>query len=369
MLGEANAHLGAFVGHTDEDELQAFDRAIQLDSAFAPAYVHPIERSAAQGPDAMRRYLKPYLALGPEDSNADGLRLVRAILDSSPIPNLTARLAVVQGNGLFGALLALSHLPDSAEASVAIARYMASKSWPEPPLNDSNLVKRQLARSLLGRGHLHAGYPLSLQGIAPHVTEAALLGVVLNDTAAAALKKRLSGPVGAPLAGAFPWWSATGDTVSLRRAVARAESLARAPASSNPPLGRYVAQSARAYLGLARGDSSEALDMLQRLPQGVCPGCYLDRLTLAQMLVEQHKDQDAWRLLRTKVTSGTTVPIASDAIWILLRGRVAERTGERDRAIRSYAWVAGMWRNADAELQPYVTEAREGVARLTGEKK
>jgi hypothetical protein len=53
---------------------------------------------------------------------------------------------------------------------------------------------------------------------------------------------------------------------------------------------------------------------------------------------------------------------------VLLRGRVAERIGEREQAIRSYSWVAGMWRNADRELQPYVSEAREGLVRLTGEK-
>jgi len=51
-----------------------------------------------------------------------------------------------------------------------------------------------------------------------------------------------------------------------------------------------------------------------------------------------------------------------------LRGRVAERLGERERAIQSYTWVVSMWRNADPELQPYVREAREGVVRLTGEK-
>jgi transposase len=61
--------------------------------------------------------------------------------------------------------------------------------------------------------------------------------------------------------------------------------------------------------------------------------------------------------------------LPSAILWALLRGRVAERIGERDRAIRSYAWVTGMWRNADPELQPYVAEAREGLARLTAERK
>jgi hypothetical protein len=54
-------------------------------------------------------------------------------------------------------------------------------------------------------------------------------------------------------------------------------------------------------------------------------------------------------------------------LWVLLRGRVAERLGQRDRAIQSYEWVAGMWRNADPELRPYVREAQNGVARLKKE--
>jgi len=52
---------------------------------------------------------------------------------------------------------------------------------------------------------------------------------------------------------------------------------------------------------------------------------------------------------------------------VLLRGRAAERLGKTERAIRSYGWVAGMWRNADPELQPYVSEAREALVRLSRE--
>jgi hypothetical protein len=56
-------------------------------------------------------------------------------------------------------------------------------------------------------------------------------------------------------------------------------------------------------------------------------------------------------------------------LWSLLRGRVAERIGEREQAVRSYSWVVGMWRRPDPELEPYVTEAREGLERLTAEKR
>ncbi len=54
--------------------------------------------------------------------------------------------------------------------------------------------------------------------------------------------------------------------------------------------------------------------------------------------------------------------------WFVLatleRGRVAERLGEREKAIESYRFVTEAWRRADPELQPYVSEAREALARL-----
>jgi hypothetical protein len=142
--------------------------------------------------------------------------------------------------------------------------------------------------------------------------------------------------------------------------------LARLPGSSDSRLAAYVSGSAGAYLALTRGDSIAALERFLALPTGVCPACYFEQLAAAQLLVEQRRDREAWRLLQGEPTSGT---LPSGVLWWLLRGRVAERIGERDRAIRSYAWVAGMWQNADRELQLYVTEAREGLARLTGERK
>jgi hypothetical protein len=57
----------------------------------------------------------------------------------------------------------------------------------------------------------------------------------------------------------------------------------------------------------------------------------------------------------------------SEVFWTLERGRVAERLGDREKAIRSYQYVADVWRHADPELQPYVAEAKEGLRRLTGE--
>ena len=158
--------------------------------------------------------------------------------------------------------------------------------------------------------------------------------------------------------------------MSLRRAAARADSIAREGSDPNTrTIARYAAASAAAYEALARADTAAALERLQALPDGVCPACYLDPFTLAQLLAERRQDREAWRILRAEHAWATLDPVGSEVLWALLRGRVGERLGERERALRAYAWVAGMWRNADPALKPYVREAHEGLARLISEKR
>lgn len=167
--------------------------------------------------------------------------------------------------------------------------------------------------------------------------EAALLGAVEPESAAVLFRERLSAPSAAELAQGFPWWAMHRDTMSLRLARARAESLAQLPHSADWTVAKYVA--------------------------------YLDRLTLAQLLSEQRRDSEAWQILLSSYPASILAPWPNEALWLLLRGRVGERLSERESAAQAYAWVAGMWRSADPELQPYVTEAREGLARLSAERK
>ena len=371
MLGDALDHFAPFAGRSTDELFRSFDRAIALDSAYAPSYIHPIETAASDGPEAMRRYLRPYLALNPNDKGADGLRLVQRLLDSagvspSDLPRLFAELR--SPSALLNAYNALRRLPDSSETAVHLARFLASHPWSGRPANDSATGRRRLAQALLAHGHLREGYDVLRENESLLFSDAALFGVAPPESVAAEFRRRLSGPAGFVLAGAFPRWAGQRDTASLRLAATHAESLARLPRSSDRASAPYVAASALAYLALARRDTSQALEQFLALPEGGCPRCFLDRLTVAQLLAEQGKDREAWRILKAEYPTDTVHPFASEILWVLLRGRVAERVGERERALRSYGWVAGMWRNADPELQPYVTEAREGLARLSGER-
>ena len=368
-LGEADSHFGAFVGRSYQQQLDAFDRAIELDSAYAPAYLHPIDISAMDGPDAVRRYLRPYLALNPQDA---GTQLVARLLDApSDLATLPATAGGLSSHDLFTAYGAFDKLPDSAETAIEIARILASRRWSEPPFSRPGWTQRVLALVLLARGHLRAGYEAmpenAFKAPLPIFAEAAFIGAVPAEEAAATFKKALS-DTALPPAVAFPWWASRRDTASLRLSVTRAESLGR----SDPvrrPRAAYLAASAKGYLTLVRGDTAGAIQQFLALPPGVCPTCYLDQLTVARLLVDRGRDREAWPILKGEHVSSTLSPFPSAVLWSLLRARVAERMGERELAIRSYSWTAGMWRNADPELQPYVTEAREGLARLTSERK
>jgi hypothetical protein len=49
----------------------------------------------------------------------------------------------------------------------------------------------------------------------------------------------------------------------------------------------------------------------------------------------------------------------------LERGRLAEKLGDRERAVDAYAYVAAVWRNAEpVQLRDAVTEARAALGRL-----
>jgi hypothetical protein len=57
----------------------------------------------------------------------------------------------------------------------------------------------------------------------------------------------------------------------------------------------------------------------------------------------------------------------AEGLWRLVRGRAFEALGKRDSALADYGFVVDLWRRADPGLQPFVSEAKNAVARLTAE--
>jgi serine/threonine-protein kinase len=371
LLGEATQHFGPYAGRPAGEVLTAFNRAIALDSAFAPSYIHPVEVAALSGAEAVGQYLRPYLALNPKEHEAEGDRLVQALIQPGMTADSVPRLAgPVSLDGLFEAHIVLSGLADSTELEVALVRVAASRAPSgSTPFRRRITIEQSAGRALMSRGHLGQAYAwLRGSDTGWLFADAALIGAIPPDSAAATFRRRLAGPVSQRLIEAFPWWAGRRDTASLEAAAARADSAARRGTDPNTRVrARYAAGSAAAYLALARRDTTTALQRLDELAPDGCPGCYLDRLTRAQLLTARSRDQEAWAILGPDHPSFTLSPFPTSVLWVLLRGRVAERLGDHETALRSYGWVAGMWRHPDASLQPYAGEAREGLARLSGE--
>ncbi|NIP79925.1 MAG: hypothetical protein GWM90_12160, partial [Gemmatimonadetes bacterium] len=76
MLGEARYHLGPMLLVPRSEAVEAFERAIALDSAFAPAYIHPIELAIGAGRDstAARELVDAYARVAADDVRLQALR-------------------------------------------------------------------------------------------------------------------------------------------------------------------------------------------------------------------------------------------------------------------------------------------------------
>ena len=371
VLGEARYHWGSPVGSSPREALEAFDRAIGSDSSFAPAYIHPFELALGlDGPQAAHRYATGYLALQPTDASAAGIRLADQLLQAATSPSQDTRrlLREAAPTALHDAWLALSRGADSMESVVAVSRALVAAPEGDAPWISPAKRQSYLGVSLLRRGHLREAVKIIYQNpetLPVQLVEAALLSRDLPDTTERMFRDWLAGGRRVVVPATLTWWAARGDSVMVRAIGHRSDSIARsAPSQVDRGIGRYTSLAAQAHLALMRHDTADAVRRLEAMPDSLCPLCYFQRLTLAHLLSARQEDQKAAKLLDRWLIE---LVAPSDVLWTLERARVAERMGNREKAVHSYQYVADVWRHADPELQPYVAEARDGLSRMTSE--
>lgn len=370
-VGEARYHVGSPAGTTPREALDAFDRAIASDSSFAPAYIHAIELALwLEGPEAGRRYAREYLELAPTDVAASGIGLVERILSAGPQgrSDIQRLLRGAAPSALADAWIQLRRVVDSAESDIAVARALAAAGPGDAAWLGREGREHWLSQSLLYRGHVREATVRLLEGdqaVRPlRWVETALLSPAAGDRAAAVFRQWLaSDSLAAPVA--LPFWLGRKDSASIRELQRRTARIADSSADRVVrSRAAYFSEAALAYLTLLRGDTTSAITRLEILPDSLCPYCYFQRLTLAQLLSARQENRKAAALL-DRWLSEFLVP--SEVLWTLERARVAERLADREKAARDYQYVVNAWRHADPELQPYVAEAREGLARVTTE--
>jgi serine/threonine-protein kinase len=377
-LGEARYHFGQSVGVTAESIESAFQRAIALDSGFVPAYIHTAELAfMTEGREAGERALDGILAAHPASIDGEGAFLAKALVDpvtaeSVDVPRVFDTLSV---GGYRRAFLALQRFPDSAESALRVARARVERG-----LDAVGNLRWMLAF----RGHVSEAsayfegeewrepstgpadwYPKSRFG------QLALLGAFPEDSVRSLYARWLESGVPVDMYVAARWWADRKDSTSLARAVRAFEVLLhREPplSTSDSALTEFGTDCMRAYLSLARGDTSDALGRLSELREWPTnPRGYRERLTYAQVLAATGRDEEAAAVLEGVPQIAGWAPGPAEAVWVLERARVNERLERFEQAVRAYSYVIDVWRNADPLLQPYVEEARQAVARLVSE--
>ena len=398
-LGETRNHEPAPIRGAPDVQLAMFERSVALDPGFGPAYEHLPELAMRSGrPDLARRYAAEYVRLDPTSPHALGASFTALMLDTSASGRAEAERALdtVSVQTIFvTAAGALGPWPDSGEAAVRAVRRMADPNRAAggsiPWVVDSIMWPQYLAAALMARGHLreayrtdslllHDGSASPFSWFADPFLDLSLLGAIPDSVARATFARGLEkdagwgGPMsmGRHLRG-MPWWLARRDTSSLARFAARARGVTPQPDAPWIEMrARLLGGMAEAFHSLARGDSTEALRRLEAIPDTLClvddyaPNCFHLRMTQSRLLAARGDRRRAADLLEywrwDDVGTSPAFVLAT-----LERGRLAEQLGETERARESYRFVMAIWRRADAELEPYVSEARAALERLSGD--
>src|SRR5262249_25160881 len=168
--------------------------------------------------------------------------------------------------------------------------------------------------------------------------------------------------------GAIQWWAARHDTATLRELGRRG--LAEALGGSNVYARSNAAGDAALSpvgLALAQRDNAEASRLMLSVPDSLCPNFLPFHLLKAHLLAQAGRDREAAVLFDRTPLYNPEDRSASTVLGLLERGRVAERLGDRRKAIECYQLVLDLWRHAAPELRPFLDEARSGLQRLTTE--
>ena len=367
-VGEMRFHFGNRFGRRQSryEMLEAFDRSIAADSGYAPAYIHAIELGyELGGPAVGLKYVRAYNALASADVHAEAMRLVERVTDpaTAKLPSTDTLIDTVSAAATQRAYTAINLMTDSAEAALRILRRAPIRRRDGFLFGDSAVAPLLKAQQLDYRGH-HAELrkllmeyrdTRYLRGANQAFMIAAFLDLWPKDTAAMLLDAyaRVDTSVLTRTGIAL----IRGDTTSYE---AIRKSWKDDPSKPwQAPVFRQMSTFMDARIAGLRGDSAGAEAIVLAIPDSMIADPAF-RLAKARVLAARGRDREALNAIRELYHCACALRV----VMAMVRGRAAEKIGEKDVAIESYALVADAWRNADPELQPIVEEARAGLRRL-----
>jgi serine/threonine-protein kinase len=380
-LGEIRVHcgFGGRVGVTARLALNAFDRAIALDSDFAPAYAHATELALAAGGSAEGvRYARRYLRFNPPTRDAEANQLVIALLTNPRDTAASRRLAdSCSTEGVVRAAILLSPVADSAESSVWLGLQLVRRLGPMTPVFGGSTAPAAAfwVDALMHRGHLRAvrslfgRLPQGGPRIGPVTALASFADLdIMSQTAMDSMLALTDNVSHGWSWFGLRWWAARRDTANLRRFLSlRTARVGNKPEARELNAAAYDTAITRVYVSLARGDTADAMRRLAVLPDSLCQGaCGLDAITYATLLTEHGRAATAESLLNRRYEYHYLT--APAVLQNLALARAAARAGDDQTAADQYERVVAAWANGDPEVQPAVAEARAALLRLSKER-
>lgn len=358
-LGEESLHQVRFAPAPAAEILARFERAIEIDSQFAPAYIHALELAAAAHDTARferlsagyRRW-KQGIGEHPHIAALDAIFARGKAAFDSAVPDVRTSHGLTES---------LGYMLDSTELGIEVARRFYQMAGEAGTRVEH--AKEHFASALAYRGQVRQAAALDVRS-PRFLVELSLLGGFSAESAASLFGawQRAKSP-SARLA--LPYWAARADTVLAHDMLLQLEETAR---RAPPPLARALAQQevseARFFLALARRDTAAAVRAMPELADSLClDGCDMVRFAKGRVAAYQGRYAEAQSYL---TPSFRTVVAPLTPLFALERARLAERAGDRERALREYSYVARAWRKADPELRSYKVEAEQAVERLGG---
>jgi hypothetical protein len=227
-----------------------------------------------------------------------------------------------------------------------------------PVLAEEGFRRDLLARALLIRGRFREATETPAWVTSAHAGDLSLVNAAPREWAQREFHTWLARGDGNAVNG-LEWWNSQRDTTALQRF----RRLCERPAAAAPCYKTFGASAAGAYLALARGDSSAALEQFLATPDTLCI-CVLHRLTTVRLLHHFGRNAEAATRLRSPIGGLRSDPALGAVLWMLEHGKNAERRGDRAAARLDYERVLGLWRRADPQLDSWQQEARAGLARV-----
>jgi tetratricopeptide (TPR) repeat protein len=354
-LGDAKLHLPSAAQVMAAEMLGDFQRAVALDSLFAPAYIHAIELAVVERDTVLaHRLAARFLTLSRHGSESEHLEALSQWLQTG-----TEKLdtTAMTGNAAHLLAQALPFYPDSIESGVLVSRVFL-RHRQAIGASDSH-ARHHVASALAVRGRLREAAAVGV--LTPDfVAEFSILDAYPVDSIDAVVATWTAGPVSAARL-AFGWWGHRRDSAAIRNHLTRLES-SRGQDREDTEVAESILLG-RLLLSVIKGDDSAAARLANEYrPTSCLRACDGPHLILGRFFAESGDLAQAARWLSPP--HHTVVPPLTTA-FALERGRIAERRGSEALARREFEYVVGMWRGADPTLAPLVAEARAALARLS----